>query len=212
MTKHIGIPAYEYDGMFGLDTTYMAYLATFGAVHLLTPDDGVLGIDLLVLPGGADVSPGRYSEKPGYILGKANPYFEHFDKVMLPEYIKRGVPIFGICRGLQTLNVHFGGSLHQHILNHPTSAADDRPEVAHGVYEMNHKNKSKPVFEVNSLHHQAINKLGIDIIPVLESEDNIIEAIRHSSLPISAVQWHPEELRDDYSAREITRLLSLEKS
>jgi len=207
--KHIGIPAYLSSGMFGMNEAYMQYLSEFGGVHLITPDDGVLEkLDLLILPGGRDIDTMRYNQKPGYTLGNPNPWFEWFDTVMLPRYIKAGVPIFGICRGLQTLNIHFGGTLEQNIIDHPTSGARD--ELVHTVMHPSQKKSGNKDMEVNSLHHQSVAILGENLQVLLVSdEDHQVEAIRHLTLPISAVQWHPEEIRDDYSNKEITRLLNI---
>lgn len=207
--KTIVIPGYTYDGFFGMDTSYLHYLSAFGNVKILTPQETEpVEADLLVLPGGKDVNPVRYGDIPGYVLGNPNPYFEYFDTHILPKYIEAGIPVFGICRGLQTLNTHFGGTLFQHLLNHPTTQADMRDELVHAVLPTKDL-KGVKKFEVNSLHHQSIRKLGENLTVTLKAEDGVIEAIRHNFLPIAAVQWHPEEIQDAYSNQEIARLLAL---
>ena len=106
--------------------------------------------------------------------------------------IKR--PVLGICRGLQTINVFFGGTLLQDIQGHSAAEGIDR---FHRVY-------TAPSFLrelygeegiVNSAHHQAIERLGADLEAIQWAPDGTVEALIHRNLPIWAVQWHPERLR-----------------
>lgn len=100
----------------GINYRYVDYLSKFGDVLFLYSNmETVIDVDLLVLPGGADVDPARYGQRPHLRTQRPNIYLEHFDKHMLPQYIEAGIPIFGICRGMQSLSVHFGASLIQHL-------------------------------------------------------------------------------------------------
>ena len=135
---------------------------------------------------------------------------------MLQKYIDAKIPIFGICRGLQTLNVHFGGTLDQHI---DTKTSETRSELVHDAFQLKHivpgEQSSVTKFRVNSLHHQAIGRLGDDLEIMLtdklptKNNDFIVEGIRHKSLPIYGVQYHPEEIYDEYSLKVIQYLISL---
>ena len=213
--KRIGIVGKISGNTFGVSARYMTFAAYFGDVYVLTPDMPILELDLLILPGGADISPSSYKERPGYELSYQDPYLEYFDKEILPHYIDNGTPIFGICRGMQAINVYFGGSLKQDIPNHPTSSEGMRAELVHKVGNAAGKLKT---FEVNSLHHQAIDILGNDIVPTLEEfteKDEptaVIESITHKHLPIIGVQWHPEEIWDEYSIACIKQLLQIKES
>lgn len=218
--KQIGIVGWKVgDNSFGVTVPYYEYFNFFGDVQILSPNSSVKELDLLVLPGGADVNPLRYKAKPRLYTGAPNPFLEYFDEKVLPKYIAKGTPIFGICRGLQSLNVLFGGTLYQHKQHEYSS--EYRGQEVHGVVQ--HYNpetdvltpvsgKSKPAFKVNSLHHQCIKDLAEPLVATLtHDKDGTIEAIKHRELPIHAVQYHPEELWDDFSITVISKLLKLEE-
>jgi len=209
--RRIGIVGTMTDGIFGIAMKYMQLAALFGEPVILTPDSPVMNLELLILKGGPDVNPTNYGERPGYCLSNSNPYQEEFDLQKLPAYITKGTPIFGICRGLQALNVHFGGKLEQHIHDHPTNNEGDREALSHYVIGRGEKAKA---FGVNSMHHQAIKTLGegLEVTHIEANEkgetiSNVIEGIKHTELPIIGVQWHPEEIMDDYSIGAIESLL-----
>jgi putative glutamine amidotransferase len=205
----IGLLADIEDNKWSFNMAYMTWARRFcGNVELISPLDKDLrtDLDLLILPGGADVLPFRYGEhlKNGY-CGMPNFRYEEFDMVMLPQYVDQETPIFGICRGLQTLNVHFKGSLHQHIFDEPNSRF--RTDTVHKI------RTAKGYFDVNSMHHQAIKKLGQDLTSIAASVEiekkkpeklRYIEGIRHNNLPIAAVQFHPEELCFNPKANQAT--------
>ena len=110
----------------------------------------------------------------------------------------------GICRGAQLINVALGGSLHQDIADH--NRIDDTDRIHGSVTDdpvlMSLYGKS---FMINSSHHQAADRLGEGLRAVQWSDDGIVEALRHESLPIFAVQWHPERLRDPIDGWELIR-------
>lgn len=187
-----------------VNRAYVGYFNEFGRTTIIDPwSQNVENVDLLVLPGGSDVNPARYGAPYYPSVSLPNRAYEYFDEVMLPEYVNSKVPIFGICRGLQTLNVAFGGTLHTDI-KEPTSYQDGA--FAHFVKVL----ETNEVFQCSSNHHQAIDKLaeGFEVTamgytaafnskhnPVFNENSNPlhIEGIRHISLPIRAVQFHPEK-------------------
>ena len=150
-------------------------------------------LDGLVIPGGADVWAGRYGATPIETAEAAEHERDDFEFGLLTAAVESKTPVLGICRGLQLINVFTNGTLHQHVPEH--SRYDVPPEGAihsidivegsalHGLYGATH--------EVNSLHHQTVDKLGEDLV-VTASHDNTVEGFEHTSLPILAVQWHPE--------------------
>ena len=190
----------------GQGRPYIEYFRKFGEVILVPPLD--IGADfttlmdvigLWVLPGGKDINPARYNARPNIWTGLQDPSLEHFDTKILLLLIEAGKPIFGICRGMQALNVHFGGNLIQDMAHGFSS--ESRDELVHWVY--GGKNRHKQAFKVNSLHHQAINVLGSNLEPLLWASVNkpsrttvpgVVEAFRHTHYPIAGVEWHPEEL------------------
>lgn len=208
----VGIPAWKVgDNSFGVTTSYLYYLEHFGKVKILTLIEEVdKSIDLLVIPGGSDVDPGRYNAVPGYFTSKPDPMKEYFDTIILPMYIKAGVPVYGICRGCQSIAVLFGAKLVQHMWHETNTEITGRDATVHEItlrdtdfktaFEEYHKGKVK----VNSMHHQCISNIGfpndiLEILGVYKGSQKLssIEIIRHRSLPIIGVQYHPEELIDD---------------
>lgn len=146
----------------------------------------------LLLPGGVDIDPALYGhENMGSV--EINPERDKIELEAFERFMALGKPIFGICRGCQMINVLLGGTLFQDIPGHRQSEGDMLHEshttdsLLIGLYGEN--------FTINSIHHQAIDRLGSGLRPVQWAEDGTIEAVRHESLPIFAVQWHPERLR-----------------
>ncbi len=156
-----------------------------------------LSFDGLILGGGPDLHPKFYGEE---ILGSKNidEARDEAEFLLAEAFVNAGKPVMGICRGAQLLNVYFGGTLHQHI----DSAAFHCPE---GDFDLVHKVISGKQsileslygkeFSVNSFHHQAVDILGEGlIIAAKEKETGVVEAFEHKTLPIFALQWHPERM------------------
>lgn len=160
-------------------------------------------LDGLVLQGGADIAPMSYAmavTRPEWNGDRARDMYE---LELLHEFVEAGKPVLGICRGCQLINVAFGGTLHQDI------AADVPNAIAHvsDKYDSNSHSirlteggllaslfADKPVALVNSIHHQAVNTLGRDIVvEATSTDDQVIEAIRYrKSNFVVGLQWHPE--------------------
>lgn len=127
----------------------------------------------LLLPGGGDI-PGDLSP-------------EEYRVIRL--FISRGQPILGVCRGMQALNVFFGGTLYQDIPGHRVPDHDMvHPTAAEGPIA----DLFGPRPTVNSMHHQAVERPGEGLVICQRAEDGIVEAVYHRALPILGVQWHPE--------------------
>lgn len=138
------------------------------------------------------VDPKYYNDVP--FLGKKYKYDEYkLDKKIIDLFVKRNKPILGICGGLQTLNVYFGGDLNQNILNHKLKDESmHKIKLAHNSFLSEVYNQEE--IQVNSYHRQAIRKLAPNFHIIAVSEDGIIEAIEDRNT--IGVQWHPEILRD----------------
>ncbi|MBR0384939.1 MAG: gamma-glutamyl-gamma-aminobutyrate hydrolase family protein [Erysipelotrichaceae bacterium] len=155
--------------------------------------------DGLLLPGGGDVDPARYGQQ---ISGS---YPDGIDKALdelqfsfLEAFVKAGKPVLGICRGQQLINVYFGGTLIQHLPNADErhSCPVDGQDYVHDVDAVCDSYLSEIYgrhFSVNSNHHQAIDRLA-DGFKVQLVDGEVIEAIQHETLPIIAVQFHPERM------------------
>lgn len=200
----IGIVGNMSGDYFGVRANYMDWVAQFGTPVVISPGTSLPSeIEAVVLPGGADIVPHRYTKDLRFSVGQPDAYLEYFDARILPDIIGE-VPIFGICRGLQTINVALGGTLNQDI-QHPYSSYETH-EV-HGVFADGYGE-----FGVNSFHHQSIRTVGHGVTVVareydLEHEEfgSTIEAISGDNF--FAVQWHPERLYDEYSIQRFSELL-----
>lgn len=198
------------DNKISLNLPYFRFAERFGAVTLLHPweSDNIPDLDLLIIPGGSDVQPLRYQQvKIPWLTQNQNGNFEYWDLTAMPKFIEKKTPIYGICRAHQSLNVHFGGTLHQHVYDEPTS--ENRSDVAHYVRDV----KTNQVMLCNGMHHQAIDKLGDGFEVTLQGFKSVkkkglkelcIEGIRHKELPIIGGQFHLEELLfEDEKARPL---------
>ena len=155
-----------------------------------------LTCDGLLLSGGVDIDPKLYHEE---INGAVDINYERdaHEMMLLDAFVKAGKPVFGICRGSQLINVYFGGTLHQHMTNtvlHRSGQILDREHEAEAVPGSLMDTLYGRRCVVNSVHHQAVKDLGKDLVVTQRSDDGIVEAFEHKSLPIIAVQWHPERL------------------
>ncbi len=160
--------------------------------------------DALILPGGGDVEPWRYGQE-NFFSRNLNPGRDEMELELLREFTEAEKPVLGICRGIQVINIFFGGDLIQDIPGHHQINGKDRkhiiyhiaPEFLPGflsyVYPDGYSG-AYPELEVNSAHHQAAGKLGAGLYAAQVAEDNIIEALAHEFLPVYGVQWHPERL------------------
>ncbi|MBC52061.1 MAG: peptidase C26 [Chloroflexi bacterium] len=159
-------------------------------VHVVGHLDGVL------LTGGADIDPARYGDEPLTDEFPPEPLRDDHECAVLDAAVDRALPTVGICRGLQLINVHAGGTLHQDV---PAHAGFDHPTTTewHGV-SFGSGSVLADIYggdrRVNSLHHQTVDRLGTDLRATAFAEDASIEGLEHESLPIVAVQWHPEML------------------
>lgn len=160
----------SFNERWGLGLNYFHLIGQYGNVVGIGPYNAswkaLMDADLLVLPGGADVDPERYGESPDYWTQRSNVQYEWLDRHFLPEWIKTGKPIIGICRGMQTLNVAMGGTLFQHIIGH-VGDNTKREKVHHELYtNINNDWGDFRIYGVNSFHHQCVKDLaeGFEII------------------------------------------------
>lgn len=161
--------------------------------------------DGLLLPGGWDVNPSRYG-KERIPQETIDDDLDALQFETLDRFLAAGRPVFGICRGHQLLNIAFGGTLIQHL-----PGAESHMSLPAGEDNAHRTLIEQDSFmyriygaecAVNSSHHQGVEHLGKGFRAVMYSEDGVIEALEHDSLPLWSVQWHPERMcfihrRDD---------------
>jgi len=192
---------------------YIRALAAAGALAWpipLIPEDpdllaSLLGhVDGLLIPGGTDLDPARYGEEAEPLVDFSDTPRDATELALITKALEDGIPLFGICRGMQTLNVAAGGTLHQHVgstVRHDfhTDRAVPRVHLAHAVDVEGdtrvHEIVGPGRLSVNSLHHRAVKELGDGLEATAYAPDGLIEAVEMAGHPFAlGVQWHPEEL------------------
>ena len=165
-------------------------------VHLpIDVDPAVVSerLDGIVLPGGTDIDPILYGAEPHPELLTPEQERDDLEFGLLSAALDADIPVLGICRGIQVINVHQGGTLHQHVPEHgrfdlPIDTAIHQVSFAEGSIL---DDLYGPSAEVNSLHHQTVDQLGRDLTVTAKSDDGAIEGLEMGDLVV-AVQWHPE--------------------
>ncbi|TFZ07386.1 gamma-glutamyl-gamma-aminobutyrate hydrolase family protein [Ramlibacter henchirensis] len=166
-------------------------------------DDYARWLDGLVMHGGADVWPGSYGEEPLRPEWAGDRARDEYDIALVRAFEAAGKPVFGICRGLQLINVAHGGTLYQDIATQKPGAHTHRDTEAYDLnfHEVDIIPGSKlarllgePRHKINSVHHQGIKDLAPGfVVEATSPDDGVIEAIRHTGDAwVAAVQWHPE--------------------
>jgi len=161
-------------------------------------------IDGLLLSGGVDVDPYFFGEEPKPLMGKIDVERDYMELFIIPKALEIDLPILGICRGIQVLNVAAGGTLYQDISMHTESILKHRQDApgSYATHFIHVQPKSKlmeilgkPLIRTNSFHHQAVKEVASGFIVSAIAEDKIIEGIestKHSF--VIGVQFHPESM------------------
>ncbi|HXZ48044.1 MAG TPA: type 1 glutamine amidotransferase [Usitatibacter sp.] len=184
-------------------------LASTHRPRTLKPKHYVDALDGLLLQGGADMSPASYGETPLNPLWTGDEVRDRYEIELFREFVAQGKPVLGVCRGHQLLNVALGGSLYQDIATQCPGKASHRDETRYEAHF--HDMRIRPggwlarlfpgvtVTRVNTIHHQAIRRLGEGLIVEATSEpDGVIEAVRWEGRSfVAGVQWHPEFMDPD---------------
>lgn len=203
-------PAFEHHRRSFVNDDYIRGVIKNGGVPYIIPintDEEVIRqqvsmLDGLILSGGVDINPLRYNQEPLVKLRDISDERDLFDLKVLEIALEKDIPIFGICRGLQIINVYFGGTLYQDLsYNEKFTIKHDQVvnplEKMHSIIVEKDTKLEEIMGEtewvVNSFHHQAIDQLGRNLKPVAHSKDGIIEAVEGTENKyLLAVQFHPE--------------------
>jgi len=161
-------------------------------------------LDGLVLHGGSDVWPGSYGETPLQERWNGDRNRDEYEIALVRAFANAGKPVFGICRGLQLINVAFGGTLYQDIPTQRPQALVHRDAVAYDLHfhdlavepgsRLDALLADQTSRKINSVHHQGVKDLATGfVVEARCPADGMVEAIRHTGAAwVAAVQWHPE--------------------
>lgn len=164
-----------------------------------TAKDYVHLVDKIVLAGGSDVSPQLYNEEPHHLLQTVNPTRDAFELAALDAALKEKKAVLGICRGIQLINVYFGGTLYQDLsLSASTQkhwqlpTPQEIPTHSVRILKESSLHFLPEHYFVNSFHHQAIKQLAPELTAIAHAADGLVEAVENQEKRVLAVQWHPE--------------------
>jgi putative glutamine amidotransferase len=200
--------------LYIMNQTYVRTLENLGALPVLIPlqmsEATLQGIferlDGLLLPGGEDMDPSTYHAERHPQLGATDKERDRTELLLTEWALAEGMPVLGVCRGAQVLNVACGGTLYQDLHSQrPDFAKHDyfppnyeRFRISHGIKieaDSHLAHALGALHEVNSMHHQGIDLLGDGLRAVAVTDDGLVEAVEVPELPfVVGVQWHPEEL------------------
>ncbi len=199
-------------------------LVLAGAVPVILPrvldalDATLDRLDGVVLAPGRDIDPRRYGEQPGPSLAPTEPERDAFELELVPRVLERGLPVLGMCRGIQILNVALGGTLVQHLGDHPDWAEHpsdpgwsawkevehasllQEPPGAHPRHAIAIEEGSRlgealgaAEAEVNSFHHQGLDRVADGLWVTARAPDGLPEAVELPGADVLAVQWELQE-------------------
>lgn len=192
---------------YGLPAEYVDAVRRAGGIPVLmppggrAPNDWLESLDGLILSGGGDIDPARYGGSQHEALYNIDHERDAFEFALVEQALARRMPLLGICRGMQMLNVHLGGSLHEHVpdvygetLAHRAPPREPTPHplrIAAGTRLASLLGREEVL--AASWHHQAVKALGRGLVPVAYAPDGLVEALEWPEYPwLLAVQWHPE--------------------
>jgi putative glutamine amidotransferase len=188
-----------------LGMTYLQAIERAGAVPVVLPpcvsdlESLIARLDGVCLSGGPDLDPEAYGARERHAeLGPTEPSLDAFELALARAALERGMPLLGICRGSQALNVACGGTLHQHLPGHRQS--EPGPTTTHEVEVLAGTRLAGLIgpgsYAVNSFHHQAVDEVGQGLRVAALAADGMVEAIEGGAGFAIGVQWHAETLAD----------------
>jgi putative glutamine amidotransferase len=230
---HIAVSVSASEKSKGTDSPYFRALLAAGAegseLELVSPDDAprvrAQDYDGILFAGGEDVDPALYGEEKQHDNVHDYRARDDFEFALLDGALERRRPILGICRGVQMINVKFGGSLYQDMKadaepqfeHRQSDVGKTRQEATHSVRVTDEASSLGAIVQggcrVNSLHHQAVKRVGSGLKVTARSEDGFVEAVESAEdYPfLMAVQWHPEEMVNNSAEQREIFVLFLEK-
>lgn len=216
MSPLVGISAYSETASWGvwelaatvLPENYSEQVAAAGGTPVLLPplpgvEAAVARLDALIISGGPDVEPGQYGAEADAATTIVRPERDAAEIALFRAALAAGVPVLGICRGMQLMNVALGGTLIQHlpdVVGHdghsPTPGTMGTHEVTVGVSGRLPSLLGSGQHVVPTHHHQGVDALGTGLSATAWAADGLVEAIEMDGPFALGVQWHPEASRD----------------
>jgi putative glutamine amidotransferase len=199
----------------GVNAAYVDSVASAGGVPVILPTAirpehaaaALEGADGLLLSGGEDIDPNWYGMEPGARLGSIDARRDRLEFALFAAARERGVPVLGICRGLQLVNVAMGGALWQDLpTERPSDVRHDRDDERHArTHDVRLVDGTRTAevlgtlaLGVNSFHHQGVRTLAPGLVASAHAADGLVEAFEGTEGAwLVAVQWHPEEMHAD---------------
>jgi len=197
------MPVFQERPSYQIARTYSKGISDAGGIPLLVlsndcAKDYAQMADALLLSGGVDVHPTFYGQEPATDTLFTNIERDHLEQDLLKQFVKLKKPVLGICRGIQFINVFFGGTLYQDISDMP--GGDHTKGVQHPVdiveNSLLHQILGGSIM-ANSYHHQAVERLAPGLTATAfdrKENGSFLEAFEHNTLPVLGVQWHPERM------------------
>jgi putative glutamine amidotransferase len=207
----VAIPTYRlgpgrvgnWEGAYALPEPYVAALRAAGARVVLLPpgqpgepEELLAPFDGLLLAGGGDVEPAQYGAADHPTQYGIDPDRDQLELALARAAVGLELPVLGICRGVQLLNVAFGGTLVQHLEDGPVVHRDEAKQVIHGLRVEPGSRLAEALGQVEaeglSHHHQGLDRLGEGFRPVAWAPDGLVEGIERDQGWTVGVLWHPE--------------------
>lgn len=202
---------------YALADTYTKAVIAAGGIPVILPahphaiDDILDALDGIIFSGGGDIDPKYWNEEKHPAADGFDDERDAFELSAVPKVVKRDMPMLGICRGIQTINVALGGALIQDIANQVPNALQHRQHMdgkmrdalSHTVTIIEGENPlyrihRNATMQTNSFHHQAIREPAQGLEVIATAQDGVIEAMWHRGMTFGlAVQWHPEMLAEE---------------
>ncbi len=212
-------PSWEKD-CYRLKSSYCEIVSLLGGIPLILPyrvkedvNEVISIADGIILTGGNDPDPLLFGEEPVPELGKIEPLRDKLEVSLVEKAVQKNIPLLGICKGFQILNLALGGNIIQDInreVNENIKHMQEAPKYhpTHSIYTKNNKianeifSGSKQL-KVNSFHHQGIREVTDPLKALAESPDGLIEMASDEEGNLLGVQWHPEKLNDFTAGKNI---------